>query len=175
MQIKLKERDEEVRFIQMAKAELQREVALEQKLVPQKKQLQRKLVDSQVELVQVQHQVKCLEYEAETPERSDRWRVLESKQLSRAELVDKLAALSEQLDIQQTKAVQKATILQQKSDLVTKLELQTSSGKEDALTLAKAVNDYQYRIKDLSRKLMAAVAELSIYQVGWGRGKLMTF
>jgi hypothetical protein len=37
------------------------------------------------------------------------------------------------------------------------------------LELAKQVNEYQARLRAVQRKIMAAVSELSMYQVG-GRG-----
>ena len=39
-----------------------------------------------------------------------------------------------------------------------------SVGKDDSLVLAKKVNEYQNKIKELTRKMMATVSELSMNQ-----------
>ena len=45
-----------------------------------------------------------------------------------------------------------------------KLRAQANSGREDTLALAKKVNEFQARIKEVTRKMMATVSEPSMYQ-----------
>lgn len=43
--------------------------------------------------------------------------------------------------------------------------MQASDGRADTLELAKRVNEYQSRLRGATRKIMATVSELSMYQV----------
>ena len=45
-----------------------------------------------------------------------------------------------------------------------KLRTQANEGRSDTLKLAKRVNEFQARIKEVTRKMMATVSELSMYQ-----------
>ena len=43
--------------------------------------------------------------------------------------------------------------------------LQASEGRSETMELARRVNDYQGRLRAVTRKVMATVSELSMYQV----------
>ena len=44
--------------------------------------------------------------------------------------------------------------------------LQASSGRSDMFELARRVSEHQARLRAATRKIMATVSELSLYQVG---------
>lgn len=46
--------------------------------------------------------------------------------------------------------------------------LQASEGRADTLELAQRVNEYQAKLRTVTRRIMATVSELSMYQVGDG-------
>jgi hypothetical protein len=50
------------------------------------------------------------------------------------------------------------------SNLAGRLKAQALEGREETLELAKRVNDFQVRIKSTTRRMMATVSELSMYQ-----------
>jgi len=54
--------------------------------------------------------------------------------------------------------------LEEVSNLANRLRTQALEGREDTLDLAKRVNDFQARIKGTTRRMMATVSELSMYQ-----------
>eukprot|EP00967_Tisochrysis_lutea_P098198 scaffold144832_cov17-Tisochrysis_lutea.AAC.1 len=43
-----------------------------------------------------------------------------------------------------------------------------SEGRSDTFELARHVSEHQSRLRAATRKIMATVSELSMYQVGWG-------
>ena len=56
-------------------------------------------------------------------------------------------------------------MLDEVSNLANRLRTQALEGREETLELAKRVNDFQARIKSTTRRMMATVSELSMYQV----------
>ena len=60
--------------------------------------------------------------------------------------------------------LEKEHVLEEVTALSDKLRAQANSGREDTLALAKKVNEFQARIKEVTRKMMATVSELSMYQ-----------
>ena len=55
--------------------------------------------------------------------------------------------------------------MEEVSSLSERLRQQASDGRGDTLELAKRVNDFQARIRAMTKKMMATVSELSMYQV----------
>lgn len=51
------------------------------------------------------------------------------------------------------------------TSLSDKLRASVTDGKDGALQLAMEVNSYQHKIRGITRKMMATVSELSLYQV----------
>lgn len=49
--------------------------------------------------------------------------------------------------------------------LVDRAKKQVEGGRGDTATVAKAVQDYQARLRETNRKIMALIAEVSMYQV----------
>ena len=60
--------------------------------------------------------------------------------------------------------LEKDLVLEEVSNLANRLRTQALEGREDTLELAKRVNDFQARIKGTTRRMMATVSELSMYQ-----------
>ena len=55
-------------------------------------------------------------------------------------------------------------MLEEITNLADKLRAQALTGRQGTLDLAEKVNEFQARIKQLTRKMMATVSELSMYQ-----------
>lgn len=60
--------------------------------------------------------------------------------------------------------LEKELILEQVNRLATRIETKVGTNKDDTLSLAKKVNRMQGQIKDVTKKMMACVSELSIAQ-----------
>ncbi len=60
--------------------------------------------------------------------------------------------------------MEKDLILEQVERLTNRIENKVNSSKDDTLTLAKKINSMQGLIKDVTKKMMATVSELSISQ-----------
>ena len=60
--------------------------------------------------------------------------------------------------------LEKELVLEEISNLSDKLRNQAVGGRSGTLELAKQVNDFQARIRTTTRRIMATVSELSMYQ-----------
>ena len=62
--------------------------------------------------------------------------------------------------------MEKELLFEQVGKLTDRASRKVDNQRESTLTVAKKVNNYQSRIKDVTRKMMAQVSELSMQQVG---------
>ena len=72
--------------------------------------------------------------------------------------------LEERVNDKKEQLLEKDLVLEEVSNLANRLRTQALEGREDTLELAKRVNDFQARIKGTTRRMMATVSELSMYQ-----------
>ncbi|EFJ42885.1 coiled-coil protein required for normal flagellar motility [Volvox carteri f. nagariensis] len=73
-------------------------------------------------------------------------------------------ALEERLNDKKEQLLEKELILEEITSLSDKLRVQAAEGRADTLELAKRVNEYQSKLRAVTRKIMATVSELSMYQ-----------
>jgi len=60
--------------------------------------------------------------------------------------------------------LEKELILDEITNLSEKLRSQALEGRQSSLELSEKVNEFQARLKDLTRKMMATISELSMFQ-----------
>ena len=137
----------------MTRRKLPQIPALEQRIITLQSQLdeERALSDQQ-----------CAELEA--PENSKRWRKLEGRDPEPEDLAAKLQVLEERVNDKKEQLLEKDLVLEEVSNLANRLRAQALEGRGETLELAKRVNDFQVRIKNTTRRMMATVSELSMYQ-----------
>merc|ERR1712187_1048620 len=76
----------------------------------------------------------------------------------------KIQDLEERLNDKKESLLEKELILEEVSALSDKLRQQAVDGRQGTMELSQKVNVFQARIKDVTRKMMATVSELSMYQ-----------
>lgn len=99
-----------------------------------------------------------------TPNNTTRWRWVRQEPPDPDELRDKIHLLEERLNDKQEQLLEKELVLEEVSNLSDRLRFQANEGRGDTLELAKKVNEYQSKIRAKTRKMMACVSELSMYQ-----------
>merc|ERR1711879_900146 len=72
--------------------------------------------------------------------------------------------LEERLNDKKEALLEKELILEEVTALSEKLRQQAVEGRQGTMELSQKVNVFQARIKDVTRKMMATVSELSMYQ-----------
>ncbi|KAJ8301978.1 hypothetical protein KUTeg_020965 [Tegillarca granosa] len=162
--VELQAREEEIRFLKMQLNEEKRSIELLRKEVPRKRDLDNELTTLQIQLQQCQDRMLELEKQLENPYDTTRVRYLEGKDLSPAELQNKMEELEMRLAEKEEHLLEKDLILEQVNRLTERVKNKAEGGREDTLTLAKNVNELQAKIKETTRKMMAMVSELSMNQ-----------
>ena len=76
----------------------------------------------------------------------------------------KIQVLEERLNNKKEALLEKELVLEEITNLADKLRQQALTGRQDTLELAEKVNNFQAKIKSLTRKMMATVSELSMFQ-----------
>lgn len=75
-----------------------------------------------------------------------------------------MAVLDERLNAKKEALLEKELVLEEVTNLTTKLRSRANEGRASTLDLARKVNEFQARIRETTRKMMATVSELSMYQ-----------
>eukprot|EP01006_Ploeotia_vitrea_P008854 TRINITY_DN21046_c0_g1_i1.p1 TRINITY_DN21046_c0_g1~~TRINITY_DN21046_c0_g1_i1.p1 ORF type:complete len:990 (+),score=582.58 TRINITY_DN21046_c0_g1_i1:36-2972(+) len=94
----------------------------------------------------------------------DRARVLQGHDPEPEQLAAKIEVLEERLNDKKEQLLEKELVLDEVTSLSDKLRAQAAESRGSTLDLAKRVNEYQAKIRTATRKMMAAVSELSMYQ-----------
>lgn len=162
--VELRAREEEIRFLKMEVNETKRSIAVAQKNMPNKRALDNELVTSQIQLVACRERLAQLEKKLEDPSDENRVRLLGGEDPEPEILAKKIEELELRLADKEEKLLEKDLIFEEVTRLADRTKKKSETGKEDTLELAKKVNEYQAKIKDTTRKMMALVSELSMNQ-----------
>lgn len=163
-QLELVRRTDEARLLKLEVAELQRSIEVTKHLVPHVPLLDTDVARLQKQLFEARREAEQLSLSLEDPSNTTRWRLLEGKIPDREELAAKIQALEERLNDKKEQLLEKELILEEVTSLSDKLRLQAAEGRADTLELAQRVNEYQSKLRAVTRKIMATVSELSMYQ-----------
>eukprot|EP00873_Tetraselmis_striata_P036776 jgi/Tetstr1/457040/TSEL_043703.t1 len=156
--------EDEIRILRLECREVERSIEVTRRLLPRIPVLDEDVALLQKELLEAKRESEKLSLQLEDPENKGRWRRLEGKIPTGEELQAKLSQLEERLNDKKEQLLEKELILEEITSLSDRLRQQAAEGRADTLELAKKVNDYQARIRAVTRKLMATISELSMYQ-----------
>eukprot|EP00672_Neobodo_designis_P028002 CAMPEP_0174833864 /NCGR_PEP_ID=MMETSP1114-20130205/4494_1 /TAXON_ID=312471 /ORGANISM="Neobodo designis, Strain CCAP 1951/1" /LENGTH=958 /DNA_ID=CAMNT_0016067763 /DNA_START=28 /DNA_END=2904 /DNA_ORIENTATION=+ len=186
--VQLNQRDEDIRKTAIELADLERDIDLCQKVLPQVRDMEEELADLMMRLDEERWKAETLEADLTDPTNASRWRRIgkvgdstkrashpaDSGSLSIAaeqpasddlvELAKKQQVLEERLARVNEKIMEKDLILEEITELSNRLRRQALNGRDFTLALAKKVNGYQYGIKGKTKKMMATLSELSMVQ-----------
>eukprot|EP00116_Pleurobrachia_bachei_P001498 sb/3461760/ len=162
--VSMQDKDENKRVLNLELRELQRQIDLLRKQVPEKANIENSLVESQIELTSTQERLYELEKKLESPENKGRVRLLKGQDHNPDKLEEDCEKLEERLAEQEQKLLEKELILEEEARLTERLSKKVELGQTDTLHLAKQVNEYQRKLQDTTRKMMALVSELSMNQ-----------
>ena len=162
--LSLRERDDEIRLLRIEIAEVTRHRNVVRSLQPVVPQLDETIASLQQQLLQERIKTDDLAYQLESPDNLGRWRELHGHIPEQAELSVKIGYLSERINEKEALLREKSLILEEVSSLSERLRAQATEGRQETIELSTRVNHYQARIRETTRKLMATVSELSMYQ-----------
>ncbi|CAL1531513.1 unnamed protein product [Lymnaea stagnalis] len=163
-EVELNSKEEEIRFLQLQLQELKRSGQLLHRTLPDKLNQEKELVTLQIQLEQCQDRMLELERALENPYDESRVRYLTGKDPTPGEIHGKVEELELRLAEKEEHLLEKDLIFEQVERLVARISSKAQAGKDDTLNLAKSVNNIQAKIKEITRKMMAIVSELSMNQ-----------
>eukprot|EP00049_Salpingoeca_infusionum_P008047 m.130039 g.130039 ORF g.130039 m.130039 type:complete len:992 (-) comp13896_c2_seq6:2751-5726(-) len=158
--------NEQIRFLEMEKKNLHGKLKHLSQESSRTRDLQAQLVDLRSELGRVQMQVIDLEQQLTDPMNASRKKAPSSKTVdpSIAELELKLLDVGDRLDMKEERSLNLDVAIHDAEKLCERVQVQMSRGKDDCAAVTKTVSTYQRTLKQLKKKLMAAMSELAMYQ-----------
>jgi chromosome segregation ATPase len=100
----------------------------------------------------------------EDPNNVERWKPLEGEDPSFEQLSVKIKTLELRLDGKREQLLEKELVLEEVTTLTNKLRIQAVSKRDSTKILCDKLNDFQSKIRDTTKKMLASVSELSMYQ-----------
>jgi chromosome segregation ATPase len=100
----------------------------------------------------------------ENPTKHPHWRDLGGEDPDQEALSAKIQVLEERLNNKKENLLEKELVYEEVSNLAEKLRTQALDGRKSTLEIAEKINEYKARTTDLSRKMLATVSELSMFQ-----------
>merc|ERR1712216_821262 len=158
-------KSEEIRSLNIDLKEVKRQLHVVQKRIPEVPKLIDEVMRLREQVGSVRKRTDELSLELENPKSVMRkWRSLGGEDLDLQTLRMKTQDLEERLNDKKEALLEKELILEEVSALSDKLRTQAVDGRQGTMELSQKVNVFQARIKDVTRKMMSTVSELSMYQ-----------
>ncbi|XP_041058679.1 coiled-coil domain-containing protein 146 isoform X2 [Carcharodon carcharias] len=162
--VELHSMEDEIRFLNIQLSAEKRQIEKVRKDVPSKHEMESNLITLQKELALYQDKVQSLEKTLVDPLSENRSRLLGGDDPSFDELSKRIDEMDLKLARKEEQLLEKDLISDQVIRLSERISAKAMNGKQDTLILAKKVNEMQGKVKDVTRKMMAVVSELSMQQ-----------
>jgi hypothetical protein len=164
-EIVLRTKEEELRLITLQMNELKRQYHAASKRLPEMMVYQEQIVELENRLMKERGETEKLSSELEDPGNVNRWRPLDGDDNTIEQLISKIRVLEERLDVKREQLLEKDLILEEVTSLTERLKGQALNKKESSKSMADELNALQIKIRDTTKKMLATVSELSMYQV----------
>jgi len=163
-EIAIQQKDEDIRMLKLQLSEVQRQIEVTRHVLPEGTDQADKIKQLQQELNMEKAVTDQLCKDLENPGNTERWRELQGDDPDSEQLLAKIQVLEQRLNDKKEKLLEKELVLEEVSTLTGKLRKQAGTGRDETLNLAQKVNEFQARIREVTRQMMATVSELSMYQ-----------
>ncbi|CAE7788207.1 CCDC146 [Symbiodinium microadriaticum] len=163
-ELELRRKEEEVRMLTIQTDELKRQYEAAIKRIPDIAKHQKRIAELEDVLLEERHHTDELSAKLEDPGNTDRWRPLDGEDASIEQLISKSRVLEERLDVKREQLLEKELILEEVTSLTERLKTQAVARKDSSKSMADELNSLQSRIRDTTKKMLASVSELSMYQ-----------
>ena len=183
----LNQRKEEIRALSVKLADLQRQIELCQRVLPEVRDMEEQLSKTLLELDDERMRAEILEHDITDPSNAARWRLTgkpakgadgqvieahtdEGALANKGPTKEFIAVQKQVQQLEQRvtavteKLMEKDLLLEEVTEHSNKLRKQALNGRDFTLALAKRVGAYQAGIKNKTKKMMATLSELSMVQ-----------
>lgn len=144
--------------------EIKRKIQVARKSIPEIPKLADEVIKLKNELEITQQKKNSLSEQLENPENYKRFRELQGEDPDEEALQAKIQVLEERLNNKKEELLEKELILDEVTTLAEKLRDQALNGRQASLELSERLNIVQSRLKSITRKMMASISELSMFQ-----------
>lgn len=164
-EVLMKKRKEEQRLLRLKTEELKRQHAVARSRVPEIDLNKCKIEVLEAQLVAERKKTEACCSLLEDPNNTGRWRPLDGEDPSADLLSLKIEALESRLDGKREELLAKELVLDEITTLTDQLRAQALSRRASAKSQVDRLNDFQGRIRETTKQMLASVSELSMYQV----------
>jgi chromosome segregation ATPase len=161
----LQSKEEELRILRLQSEELKRQYHAAAKKQPDVSESRSQLKRLEDELKSLREESEDLSGQLEDPKNIDRWRALDGEDPDMEQLTAKILILEKSVNDKREQLLQKGLVLEEVTELTTNLKRQAMGRRDNAKSMADQLNGLQVRIRDTTKKMLATVSELSMYQV----------
>jgi len=156
--------EDDLRMIKIEVGEIKRKIEVARKTVAIVPNYADQVIQLKSEFSREKEKEKEIAEALENPENPKRYRDLGGDDPDQEALEAKIQVLEERLNNKKEALLEKELILDEITSLSEKLRGQALEGRQSSLELSEKVNEFQARLKDLTRKMMATISELSMFQ-----------
>ena len=160
----LRDGDAASRALRLRREELSRDLRVARAKFPQLPALAQRVLELQQEVQRASETSARLSAELEDPAVTERWVPLEGADLDEGGLRQHVEALEARLGQKREELLERELVLEEVSSLGEKLRAEASTGREGAAGKAQAASSVRGKIRGVSRKIVAVVSELSMWQ-----------
>ena len=160
----IKRLEDDIKMIKIEISEVARKIEVSRKSIDVVPKMADNVIQLKNELDLERQKERKLAEELENPENKDRLKELGGEDPDQEALLAKCQVLEERLNSKKENLLEKELILDEITNLSEKLRKQAIDGRQTTLELSEKVNSFQARLKDITRKMMATISELSMFQ-----------
>lgn len=160
----IREKEDEIRMLNIELEEIQRQLQVMRKRIPEVPVLSTKVVSLKRDLDEAKGRVMQLSEKLEDPDKHPIWKNLPGEDPDDEPLKAKIQVLEERLNNKKEMLLEKELVCEEVSNLAEKLRKQALDGRKSTLEVAEKINEFKARTTELSRKMLATVSELSMFQ-----------
>lgn len=163
-EMELLRRVNELRLIKIQTEELKQKYAILVKRVPLKSEYTSKVDEIEKKIEKEKLLIYQLSLQLESPQNLERWRALDGEDPDIDILTSKVVQLEKRIDLKRNEALEKQIVIDELNMLNAKLHNQIDSKSMSSCHFGDQLHEVQSRLKDVTKKMMATVSELSMYQ-----------
>ena len=164
-EVELLKKDEELRLLRLQTEELRRQYLVAKRRLPEKEINKARIAELEQKLAAEMKRCDDLSANLEDPSNQDRWRPLDGDDPDQEQLSAKVKVLEDRMDKKREQLLEKELVLEEVATLTERLRSQALAKRDSAKALADQLNDLQHKIQDTTKRMLASVSELSMYQV----------
>ena len=164
-EVDLVKKEEELRLIRLQTEELRRQYTAARKRLPEVDVHKSRIQSLEEQLAAERKRTEDLSLQLEDPQNLERWRPLHGEDPDLEQLTAKIHVLEDRLDRKREQQLEKELVLEEVGALTERLRSQALAKRETAKEFADQLNELHHRIKETTKKMLASVSELSMYQV----------